>query len=258
MSDVGRRVCFDKSRYIVYEPYRGLHLAYHAKRFCFSRLSKYQQIDIIDNEAYGRMLFLDHNLQHTAYDARIFNEALCGPAIRNRVRRIIVLGGGSGQTLLALLESKALKHVTLVEIDEVLIESCRRFVEGVNRAFRDPRVEVRVGDAFSYLHSTNEQFDAAIIDLTEKPLHVRKVSATLAQLYADIRAKCGGRCSQYVGSSVGLARSRQLRSVACVLSTKMLAGVRFEDVFIPSFGAPHTFIHAGYGKGPTIMTGLMS
>jgi spermidine synthase len=248
MSDIGGKVCFDKSRYIVDEPYRGLHLAYHAKRFCLSRRSKYQQIDIIDNDAYGRMLFLDHNLQHTAYDAAIFNEALCGPAKRNKIHRAIVLGGGSGQTLVSLLESNALQHVTLVEIDEVLIEACRRYVEGANRAFKDSRLNVRIDDAFNYLHSTDERFDAAIIDLTERPLHVRKFSATLRQVYSDIKAKCGGRCSQYVGSSVGLARSRQLRSVACMLSKRMLSRVRFEDVFIPSFGAPHTFIHAGYEK----------
>jgi spermidine synthase len=232
----------------VYEPYRGLHLAYHSKRFCLSRRSKYQQIDIIDNDAYGRMLFLDHNLQHAAYDASIFNEALCGPAKRNKARRVIVLGGGSGQTLLALLESKALEHVTLVEIDEALMEACRRYVRGAGRAFKDSRVRVRIGDAFNYLHSTNERFDAAVIDLTEEPLGMRKVSVTLAQVYSDIRAKCQGCCSQYAGSSVGLARSRQLRSVACRLSKEMLTRVRVEDVFIPSFGAPHTFIHAGYAR----------
>ena len=248
MSDIGRAVCFDKSKFIVYEPYRGLHLAYHAKRFCFSRRSKYQQIDIIDNDAYGRMLFLDHNLQHTAYDASTFNEALCGPAKENRVRRVIVLGGGSGQTLRSLLESKALEHVTLIEIDGLLTKSCKRYIKGAKQAFNDHRVKVHIGDAFTYLHSTNERFDAAVIDLTEQPFRVRRGgdSATLAQAYMDIKAKCAGRCSQYAGSSVGLAQSRQLRGAACRLSEKMLSKVRFEDVFIPSFGAPHTFIHAGY------------
>jgi len=248
MSDIRGRICFDKSQYIVDQPYRGLHLAYHAKRFCFSGRSKYQKIEIIDNEAYGRMLFLDHNLQHTAYDASVFNEAICGPAIRNRVRRVIVLGGGSGQTLLALLKSPALEHVTLVEIDRVLTECCRRYIKGAKQAFNDPRVKVQIGDAFAYLHSTNEMFDAAIIDLTERPLRMRGGRATLARAYRDVRVKCRGRCSQYVGSTVGLAQTRQLRDVALRLSRKILSRVRFEDVFVPSFGAPHTFIHAGYEK----------
>jgi len=245
MSEIGDRVCFDKAEYILYEPYRGLHLAYHAKRRCFSGRSKFQQIDIIDNEAYGRMLFLDHNLQHTEYDAAIFNEALCGPVKRNKARRVIVLGGGSGQTLLSLLESKSLRHVTLVEIDQLLIDSCIRWIRGARRAFNDSRVKVRVGDAFTYLHSTNESFDAAIVDLTENPL--RMSSSTVAEMYADVRRKCRGCCSQYVGSSVQLART-PLNRTACRLSKGTLSRVNLEDVFIPSFGAPHTFIHAGYGE----------
>jgi len=243
MSDRGTKICFDKSKYIVYQPYRGLHLAYHAKNVCFSGRSKYQQIDIIDNDAYGRMLFLDHNLQHTEYDASIFNEALCGPAKRNKVRRVIVLGGGSGQTVLSLLESKSLRNITLVEIDLVLMNSCIRYIRGVKRAFNDERVTVQIGDAFAYLHSTNEEFDAAIIDLTENPLHMS--NSTLTKAYAEIREKCNGCCSQYVGSSVPLGES-QLRRATLRICKKELRRVRFENVFIPSFGAPHTFIHAGY------------
>ncbi len=245
MSDMGGKVCFDKSEYILYEPYRGLHLAYHVKRSCFSGRSKFQQIDIIDNEAYGRMLFLDQNLQHTEYDAPIFNEALCGPVKRNKARNVIVLGGGSGQTLLSLLESRSLRQVTLVEIDRLLIDACIQFIRGVRRAFGDARVRVRVGDAFEFLDSTNEQFDAAIIDLTEKPLQMSK--KTMAEMYADINNKCKGCCSQYVGSSVDLAQT-PLRNMASKFSKGILSKVKFEEVFIPSFGAPHTFIHAGYTK----------
>lgn len=243
MSDLGGKVCFDKRKYILYEPYRGLHLAYHIKRRCFSCRSKFQQIDIIDNDAYGRMLFLDHNLQHSEYDALIFNEAICGPAKRNRVSTVLVLGGGSGQTLLSLLKSKSVRHVTLVEIDQVLIDSCIRHIRGVKHAFSDSRVRVRVGDAFGYLHSTTENFDAAIIDLTERPF--RMSNRTMAEMYDDVRNKCKGCCSQYVCSSVELAQT-QVRRTAIRLSREMLSRVVVEDVFIPSFGAPHTFIHAGY------------
>jgi len=245
MSDKGDKICFAKTEYLVYEPYRGLHLAYHVKRHCFSGRSQFQQIDILDNDAYGRMLFLDHNLQHTTYDARVFNEALCGAVKRNRARRLIVLGGGSGQTLQYLLESKSVKNVTLVEIDRMLIEASIRHIRGARNAFNDPRVTLRIEDAFAYLHSTHDDFDAAIIDFTEEPF--RMSNSTLARMYADVRRKCNGCCSQYVGSSVQLAHTR-LRRMACRLSKKILSRVTFEDVFIPSFGAPHTFIHAGYER----------
>jgi predicted membrane-bound spermidine synthase len=243
-----RRVCFEKSKYIVYSPYPGLHLAYHAKRYLFSGQSKYQKIDIIDNDAYGRSLLLDGNLQHTEYDARIFNEALCSTSERNEVARILVLGGGSGQTAMRLLESAAIAHIALVEIDPLLVESCRKHVKGVGKAFEDPRVRIFIGDAFRFLHSTNERFDAAIIDLTERPLGIRNISVTFRQLYEDINEKCSGRCSQYLGSSIALGQARQFRSLVGILSRELLSNVKYQDVFIPSFGAPHTFMHAGYEK----------
>jgi spermidine synthase len=232
----------------VYEPYSGLHLAYHAKKFWFSGRSKYQQIDIIDNDAYGRMLFLDGNVQHTAYDSRIFNEALCGPAKRNGFAEVLVLGGGSGQTVMTLFDSPTIQHITVAEIDPLLVDCCRKYIKGVGRAFGDRRVRILIGDAFEFLHSTREEFDATIIDLTERPFGIKSNLKTLNQLYADIKEKCRGRCSQYIGSSVGLAFHRQFRESAMSASRRYLSNVRYEDIFIPSFGAPHTFMHAGYEK----------
>ena len=252
MSRTGPKICFDKSKYVIYQPYPGLHLAYHAKRFLLSRKSKYQQIDIIDNDAYGRTLFLDENLQHTEYDADIFNEALCGPAKREGIHTAIVLGGGSGQTVRTLLQSKTIEHITVAEIDAVLVESCKRYIKGMRQAFSDRRVKVRICDAFAYLHGTTERFDAAIIDLTEQPLRIKSEYETLRRTYLDIRAKCRGRCSQYVGSTVALADT-PLRKAAQELTKEILSRVMFEKVFIPSFGAPHTFIHAGY-KGRKNLT----
>jgi len=242
------RICFKKSEYIVYHPYAGLDLAYHAKKVCFSGRSKYQKVDIIDNEAYGRMLLLDSNVQHTSYDARIFNEALCGAARRSGVANVIVLGGGSGQTVMSLLKSSKIKRVTVAEIDELVVEACRKHIKGVEQAFDDPRVSLVIADAFKYLHETSERFDVAIVDLTESPLGLANNLAQLRRLYADVKRKCEGRCSQYVGSSVGLAYEPGMRRSAFGLGEQILSAVKYEEVFIPSFGAPHVFMHAGYAR----------
>jgi spermidine synthase len=246
MSKAMRQVCFSKSRYIIYQPYVGLHLAYHARKFYFSQRSRYQKIDIIDNDAYGRMLFLDDNLQHTSYDSRVFNEALCTPAIRNQVQNVLILGGGSGQTAMTMLESPATRKVTIVEIDKLLVECCKKYVKGTGHAFTDPRLRVIIKDAFKYIHATREEFDVAIIDLTERPFGFNQDVGALKRLYRDIRQKCKGQCSQYVGSSIRLAYDPRTRHLTESVSKHILSRVRYEDVFIPSFGAPHTFMHAGY------------
>jgi hypothetical protein len=56
--------CFAEPEYLVYQPYVGLHVVYHARRILYRGRSRYQKIDIIENEAYGIMLFLNNNLQH--------------------------------------------------------------------------------------------------------------------------------------------------------------------------------------------------
>ncbi len=244
----GDEICFKKSKYVVFEPYLGLHLAYRANRFLFSGRSKYQKIDIIDNDAYGRMLFLDDSVQHTEYDADVFNGALCGPVRRNRLSRVMVLGGGSGQTVLSLLDCPEISQITVVEIDELVVACCRKYIKGVDRAFKDSRVRIVIEDALKYLHATEDRFDAAIIDFTERPFAMKNETLTLRRLYRDIREKCRGRCSQYIGSSVGLTGGPRLRISIDGVSTQFLSNVSYDDVFIPSFGAPHTFMHAGYAK----------
>jgi predicted membrane-bound spermidine synthase len=194
------------------------------------------------------MFFLDDNVQHTAYDSRIFNEALCGTVKRNAVARTVVLGGGSGQTLLSLLESSTITHVTIIEIDPMVIECCRKYVKGVDNAFKDTRTRIIIGDAFKHIHSMHDEFDAAVIDFTEKPFGIRSNSAMLMQLYADIKEKCQGRCSQYIGSSVDLTYGPRLRKTVDRISKHFLSNVRYERCFIPSFGAPHIFMHAGYAR----------
>ena len=192
------------------------------------------------------MLFLDDNVQHTEYDAHIFSEALCTEAKRNKAARILVLGGGSGQTAMALLESSSVRQVTVAEIDSQVVNCCRKYVKGAKRAFSDPRVRVLIGDAFNYLHSTDEKFDAAIIDLTEAPFAIINHTRTVKRLYADIKKKCKGRCSQYVGSEVDLAYNQRFRNLLDRTSRKYLPTIRYASIFVPSFGAPHVIMHAGF------------
>jgi len=196
------------------------------------------------------MLFLDDNVQHTAYDSRLFNEALCGTAKRNEVARVIVLGGGSGQTVLALLESPFIEHVTVIEIDPLVVECCKKYIKGVDQAFKDPRVRILIDDAFKYIHSTDERFDATIVDFTERPFGIRSNLATMKRMYLDIKEKCNGCCSQYLGSSVELAYNRRVRNLAHSVCKQVFSTVSYESVFIPSFGAPHRFMHAGYQSLP--------
>jgi len=171
---------------------------------------------------------------------------LCAEAKKHNASRILVLGGGSGQTAMSLLESPAVKQVTVVEIDSQVVGCCMKYVKGAKRALSDPRVRVLIDNAFNYLHSTDEKFDAAIIDLTEAPFLIDNHTKTLKLLYADIKKKCKGCCSQYVGSEVDLGYNQRFRKLLDRTSRQYLSNIRYVSIFVPSFGAPHVIMHAGF------------
>ncbi|GBC70864.1 Polyamine aminopropyltransferase [Candidatus Calditenuaceae archaeon HR02] len=236
------KTCFDTAEYIVYQPYPGLHVVYHAKKVLFSGQSRFQRIDIIDNEAYGVMLLLDGNIQHTEFDSHIFNKALVGPILRRRMRNVLVLGGGSGQTLKALLKSQSIERVTIVEIDPLVVEACRAHIPGVNEAFEDPRVNLVIDDAFKFIRRDDGSYDVLVLDLTEEWLGQ---SVGLEELYRFVAVKCRGRCSCYIGPASPQSGGPARRHQHIAAAKKFLKGLRIRKVFIPSFGSEQLFLYGG-------------
>jgi spermidine synthase len=236
------KICFDDSEYIVYQPYPGLHVVYHAKKVLFRGRSMFQRIDIIENEAYGVMLLLDGNLQHTEFDAHIFNRALVGPVLRRGLKNVLVLGGGSGQTLKALLSSPSIERVTIVEIDPLVVEACRLHIPGVKEALEDPRTRLVIGDAFRFIRDDEGYYDALVLDLTEEWLGG---GVGLEELYRFVAARCGGRCSCYIGPASPQTGGPERRRRHLEAAGKFLKGVRVRKVFIPSFGSEQLFLYGG-------------
>ena len=134
----------------------------------YSKKSGFQQIDIGDSEAFGRILFLDGTIQMAEADEFIYHESLIHPAMcSTSPKKILILGGGD---LCALRE--ALKHpiekAVVVDIDPEVIEAAKEHLAGINRkSWEDPRAEVKAGDALEYLKTTDEKFDVIISDLTD-------------------------------------------------------------------------------------------
>lgn len=236
------KTCFDSSEYVVYQPYPGLHVVYHARRVLFRGQSRFQRIEIIDNEAYGLTLLLDGNIQHTEFDSHIFNRALVGPILRKGMRNVLVLGGGSGQSLKALLRSKSIESVTVVEIDQLVVDACRAHIPGVKEAFEDPRVKLVIDDAFKFIREGEERYDALVLDLTEEWLGQ---SVGLDELYQFVATRCGGCCSCYIGPASPQTGGAERRRRHLLAAKKFLNGVRVRKVFIPSFGSEQLFLYGG-------------
>jgi len=148
----------------------GYDVRYHVREVIYSKLSPYQQIDIVDNENFGRMLFLNQDLQIAEGDAHLYNESLVGPLAENSadLGHVAILGGGDGGTLRELLKHGPEK-VTLVDIDEEVVRASKTFLPMIcGEAFDDPRVTVVHEDVYRFL-DRDARYDAIVYDLTMNP-----------------------------------------------------------------------------------------
>jgi spermidine synthase len=83
-----------------------------------------------------------------------------------RIRRVLIIGGGDGGTAREVLSYPEVEKVVLVEIDEMVVEASRRFLPEIGKdAWNDPRLEMVIGDAIAYVQRQDlEPFDVILLD----------------------------------------------------------------------------------------------
>ena len=136
----------------------------------YSGRTKFQSVDIIKTGGFGTCLILDGKIQSSESDEFIYHEALVHPAMlaHPRPERVFIAGGGEGATLREVLKHKTVKSAVMVDIDEEVVDLCRRFLPlWHEKAFNDPRTELHFVDARKYLDESSEEFDVIIIDLAD-------------------------------------------------------------------------------------------
>jgi spermidine synthase len=131
--------------------------------------SHYQDIKIFDTAGNGRVMMLDDIVQITTRDESSYAEMLTHlPLLEHgKAERVMIVGGGDLSIAEEALKHKVISEVVLVDIDEQVIEHCRRHFGEINaKAFEDRRLKIEIADAFDYLGrpDSNARFDLIISD----------------------------------------------------------------------------------------------
>lgn len=138
----------------------------HAER------SPYQLIEIFEHAAFGRVLVLDGYLQASQADEFIYHEMGLQVPLLGRKREntsVLIIGGGDGGSLRESLVHDFVTVVTMVEIDQRVVELSKEFL-GVNGDYNDPRVNLIFDDAGNFVRDAKargQTFDIIVLDLTE-------------------------------------------------------------------------------------------
>jgi len=146
-----------------------LGLRYKVRRSLYSGESDFQQIDIVESDGFGRMLFNDSIVMVSERDEWIYHEMIAHVPmfVHPGVQRALVIGGGDGGTVRELLRHPSIEAVHLVEIDPLVIEACRDHLPVTSAALSDARATVMIDDGVRYVAETGERYDLVIIDSTD-------------------------------------------------------------------------------------------
>lgn len=140
------------------------------EREILSCRTRYQEIRIVENATFGRVLLLDGKVQSAQADEFIYHEALVHPAMlcHPGPESVYVAGGGEGATVREVLRHASVRDVVMVDIDEEVVDLCRRHLPTWHQgALDDPRVTVRHEDARAVLEREDRFYDIMILDLSE-------------------------------------------------------------------------------------------
>ena len=140
------------------------------RRVIAARKSKYQFIEIIELEEFGRCLVLDYYIQSSEVDEYIYHESLVHPVMvaHPNPQRVLIIGGGEGATLREVLKHKTVKEAVMVDIDEDVIEMAKKYLPTFHAgAFDDPRTKLVITDGREFIKKVKTLYDVIILDLTD-------------------------------------------------------------------------------------------
>lgn len=129
----------------------------------------FQELAVIDTEAFGRMLVLDGMVQTSIGDEFVYHEMIAHVPLftHPHPQRVLVIGGGDGGAIREIIKHPQVKKAVLVEIDGQVIESAKKYLPEIAGALSNPKVEVRIEDGINFLKECYAEFDIILVDSTE-------------------------------------------------------------------------------------------
>lgn len=135
-----------------------------------SEQSDFQRIDIFESQEFGKILTLDGYLMVTEKDEYIYHEMITHiPMATNpNIRKVLVIGAGDGGTVRELTKYNCIEKIDMVEIDEMVVELCKKYIPQTACKLDDPRVNIHFQDGLRFVRSAKAgEYDLIIVDSTD-------------------------------------------------------------------------------------------
>nr|QVD39422.1 Spermine synthase [Schistocerca gregaria] len=219
-------------------------LEYDIDSIVYETTSPYQRIRIMHSRTLGNLLVLDEH-QNLAESDLIYTETLMQRGKENyEGKEIVILGGGDGALLWELLKEKP-KFVTMVEIDEQVMQACQKHLRSCCGycldQYKGENYEIIVDDCVKVLEKfikEGKQFDYVFADLTDVPLSSTPQGELwdFIRLILNISFKVLKRTGKYMTHASGVSCPSALSMFESQLK-QLPVPVKFtrDQAFVPSF-----------------------
>lgn len=146
---------------------------FKAEKVLYDNKSKFQRIQVIDTENLGRCLFLDCILNVSMLVEAHYHEAMAHIPIAmvDGELDVLIIGGGDLGIAKQVLKHENVKSILLSELDEEVVQVCRKYFPEFFESEKDPRLTIRISDGFEFLKNTDKKFNVVIVDSTDPAEH---------------------------------------------------------------------------------------
>ncbi len=132
--------------------------------------TKFQKIEVLESEQFGRVLRLDNVFQTSEWDEFLYHEPLVHvPSITHGApENALVIGGGDGGAIREFLKYPSLKTVTMIELDEEVVDVSRKYIPSISDgAFESKKLKLAFEDGIAFIKKSPEKYDVIMLDLTD-------------------------------------------------------------------------------------------
>ncbi|HIU63415.1 MAG TPA: polyamine aminopropyltransferase [Candidatus Avacidaminococcus intestinavium] len=135
----------------------------------FSGNSEFQRIDVFESPEFGRFLTLDGFMMLTEKDEFIYHEMIVHVpmAVHPNVKNVLIIGAGDGGAIRELTRYTNVENIDFVEIDEMVVEVCKKYLPQTACSFDDPRVHAYYQDGLKFVRKHVNEYDLIIVDSTD-------------------------------------------------------------------------------------------
>jgi len=138
-------------------------------RQLYTGQSEFQRIDVFDSKEFGRFLTLDGYMMLTEKDEFIYHEMIVHVpmAVHPNAKNILIIGAGDGGVVRELTRYNTVERIELCEIDELVVEVCRKYLPTTAGSLSDERVHIIYEDGLKYIRDKVDEYDLIIVDSTD-------------------------------------------------------------------------------------------